>query len=134
MSRLLGFLFYYLCTNLAHSQTLEHAPIWSQGEVPKAFLENTEDILASVEDNESSEEFDIASRISIKEMLESGIILFGDSVSQYIQSVGQRILERNNITDDRYISGGTPLVDVTETAGTVYNQPRTYGVEAAYTW
>jgi iron complex outermembrane receptor protein len=40
----------------------------------------------------------------------------------------------NNLTDDRYITGGTPLVDVTETAGTVYNLPRTYGVEAAYTW
>lgn len=39
-----------------------------------------------------------------------------------------------NLTDDRYIIGGTPLVDVTETAGTVYNLPRTYGVEAAYTW
>jgi hypothetical protein len=25
-------------------------------------------------------------------------------------------------------------VDVTETAGTIYNLPRTYGVEAAYTW
>lgn len=39
-----------------------------------------------------------------------------------------------NLTDDRYIIGGTPLVDVTETAGTVYNLPRTYGIEAAYTW
>jgi iron complex outermembrane receptor protein len=40
----------------------------------------------------------------------------------------------NNLTDDRFVTGGTPLVDVTATAGTVYNQPRTYGVEAAYTW
>tara|TARA_B110000503_G_scaffold6881_1_gene9333 strand:+ start:896 stop:3436 length:2541 start_codon:yes stop_codon:yes gene_type:complete len=40
----------------------------------------------------------------------------------------------NNLTDDRYITGGTPLVDVTATAGTIYNQPRTYGLEAAYTW
>jgi len=40
----------------------------------------------------------------------------------------------NNLTDDRYVSGGTPLVDVTATAGTVYNPPRTYGIEAAYTW
>jgi len=40
----------------------------------------------------------------------------------------------NNITDERYIIGGTPLVDLTETAGTIYNTPRTYGVEAAYTW
>lgn len=40
----------------------------------------------------------------------------------------------NNLTDDRYVTGGTPLVDVTSTAGTIYNQPRTYGVEAAYTW
>ena len=40
----------------------------------------------------------------------------------------------NNLTDDRYITGGTPLVDVTETAGTIYNLPRTYGIEAAYTW
>lgn len=39
-----------------------------------------------------------------------------------------------NLTDDRYVTGGTPLVDVTSTAGTVYNQPRTYGLEAAYTW
>ena len=40
----------------------------------------------------------------------------------------------NNLTDDRYVTGGTPLVDVTSTAGTIYNQPRTYGLEAAYTW
>jgi iron complex outermembrane recepter protein len=40
----------------------------------------------------------------------------------------------NNLTDDRYVEGGTPLVDVTETAGTIYNTPRTYGIEAAYTW
>jgi iron complex outermembrane receptor protein len=36
-----------------------------------------------------------------------------------------------NLTDDRYIIGGTPLLD---TAATGYNQPRTYGLEAAYTW
>ncbi len=40
----------------------------------------------------------------------------------------------NNLTDERYVTGGTPLVDVTATAGTVYNPPRTYGIEAAYTW
>ncbi len=40
----------------------------------------------------------------------------------------------NNLTDERFVVGGTPLVDVTETAGTIYNQPRTYGLEAAYTW
>jgi iron complex outermembrane receptor protein len=40
----------------------------------------------------------------------------------------------NNLSDDRYVEGGTPLVDVTATAGTIYNQPRTYGVEASYTW
>jgi iron complex outermembrane receptor protein len=38
----------------------------------------------------------------------------------------------NNLTDDRYITGGTPLVDVTETAGTIYNNPRMYGLEVAY--
>ena len=40
----------------------------------------------------------------------------------------------NNLTDERYVQGGTPLVDVTETAGTIYNIPRMYGVEAAYNW
>ena len=40
----------------------------------------------------------------------------------------------NNLSDDRYATGGTPLVDTTATAAIVYNQPRTYGVEAAYTW
>ncbi len=39
-----------------------------------------------------------------------------------------------NLADERYVTGGTPLVDVTETAGTIYNPPRTYGVEMAYTW
>jgi iron complex outermembrane recepter protein len=39
-----------------------------------------------------------------------------------------------NLNDERYVIGGIPLVDVTATAGTVYNQPRTYGIEAAYTW
>lgn len=37
-----------------------------------------------------------------------------------------------NLTDERYITGGTPLVDVTQTAGTVYNLPRTYGMEIDY--
>jgi iron complex outermembrane recepter protein len=40
----------------------------------------------------------------------------------------------NNLTDERYITGGTPLVGVLETAGTNYNIPRTYGVEIAYDW
>jgi iron complex outermembrane receptor protein len=40
----------------------------------------------------------------------------------------------NNLTDERFVTGGTPLVDVTSTAGTIYNIPRTYGVELAYTW
>jgi iron complex outermembrane receptor protein len=40
----------------------------------------------------------------------------------------------NNLTDNRYVTGGTPLVDVTSTAGTTYNLPRTYGIEAAYNW
>ncbi|MCB1704720.1 MAG: TonB-dependent receptor [Halioglobus sp.] len=39
-----------------------------------------------------------------------------------------------NLTDDRYITGGTPLLDTTSTAAIGYNQPRTYGLEAAYTW
>ncbi len=39
-----------------------------------------------------------------------------------------------NLTDDRYVTGGTPLVDTTATAATTYNMPRTYGLEAAYTW
>jgi iron complex outermembrane receptor protein len=39
-----------------------------------------------------------------------------------------------NLTDDRYIEGGTPLVDVTETAGVVYNMPRSYGLEASFNW
>lgn len=40
----------------------------------------------------------------------------------------------SNLTDERYVIGGIPLVDVTATAGTIYNAPRTYGLEAAYTW
>jgi iron complex outermembrane receptor protein len=39
-----------------------------------------------------------------------------------------------NLTDQRYITGGTPLVDVTQTAGTVYNEPRMYGFETHYSW
>jgi iron complex outermembrane receptor protein len=40
----------------------------------------------------------------------------------------------SNLADDRYIEGGTPLVDTTETAGVIYNLPRTYGLEATFSW
>lgn len=40
----------------------------------------------------------------------------------------------NNLTNYRYIEGGTPLVDVTETAGVIYNAPKMYGVEVAFNW
>ncbi len=40
----------------------------------------------------------------------------------------------DNLTDERYITGGVPLVDVTETAGVIYNMPRTYGLEASFAW
>ena len=40
----------------------------------------------------------------------------------------------SNLTDERYIIGGTPLVDVTSTAGTLYSTPRMYGIELAFQW
>jgi len=40
----------------------------------------------------------------------------------------------NNLTNETYIIGGTPLVDVVRTGGTVYNVPRTYGVELSFDW
>lgn len=40
----------------------------------------------------------------------------------------------NNLSDQRYIIGGTPLVDVTQTAGVVYSDPRMYGIETHYSW
>lgn len=40
----------------------------------------------------------------------------------------------SNLTDERYIIGGTPLVDVTETAGRIASDPRMYGVEVSYSW
>lgn len=39
-----------------------------------------------------------------------------------------------NLTDERYIVGGVPLVDVTQTAGVVYSPPRMYGLEFAYSF
>jgi iron complex outermembrane receptor protein len=39
-----------------------------------------------------------------------------------------------NLTNHRYIIGGTPLVDVTQTAGTVYNDPKMYGAELHFAW
>jgi iron complex outermembrane recepter protein len=63
-----------------------------------------------------------------------------------MESVGARLTWRSpdeqwrvtaygtNLTDERDITGGTPLVDVTETAGVLYTLPRMYGVEASYTW
>ncbi len=40
----------------------------------------------------------------------------------------------NNLTDKRFIIGGTPLVDVVRTGGTIYNVPRTYGLELSVDW
>ncbi len=39
-----------------------------------------------------------------------------------------------NLSDERFIVGGTPLVDVTQTAGTVYNDPKMYGAELHFAW
>jgi iron complex outermembrane recepter protein len=39
-----------------------------------------------------------------------------------------------NLLNQRYIIGGIPLVDVTQTGGMVYNDPRMYGIEAHYSW
>jgi iron complex outermembrane receptor protein len=39
-----------------------------------------------------------------------------------------------NLADHRYIIGGTPLVDVTQTAGVVYNDPKMYGAELHFQW
>lgn len=39
-----------------------------------------------------------------------------------------------NLANQRYIIGGTPLVDGTQTAGTVYNDPKMYGAELHYSW
>lgn len=51
-----------------------------------------------------------------------------------LQSDWRITLFGDNLTDERYIDGGTPLVDVTQTGGVLYNTPRTYGAEIAYQW
>lgn len=39
-----------------------------------------------------------------------------------------------NLGNHRYVIGGTPLVDNTETGGVVYNDPKMYGAELHYSW
>jgi len=39
-----------------------------------------------------------------------------------------------NLTDYDYKAGGNPLVGTTETVSYYFNDPRTYGLELAYTW
>lgn len=39
-----------------------------------------------------------------------------------------------NLTGYQYIASGTPLIDLMNTASTIYNTPKTYGLELAYNW
>ncbi len=77
-----------------------YQPLECQGPVPSEFLKYTEDIINESMANGETKDFGVNARLNIKDLLQSGTVLFGDSVSAYISSIAKEILNKNNIEDN----------------------------------
>ncbi len=99
----------FLFTNsnsFAQNSTLDfnnYTPLEAKGKIPKDFLKKMSEYYAEkrVNNNDtgdkntekSKDKFDVMASFHLKRLLLSGSVLFGDTVSVYVQKVGDKILE-----------------------------------------
>ncbi|MEZ4843216.1 MAG: M48 family metallopeptidase [Bacteroidia bacterium] len=83
-----------------YGQKLTHHPIWCSGDIPPDFLKYQADIIEEIDSLGSDKAFELPARLNIKELLQSGMVLFGDSVSTVVNIIGERILNKNGISED----------------------------------
>ncbi|WP_338793007.1 M48 family metallopeptidase [Bernardetia sp. MNP-M8] len=79
-------------------QTLE-----AKGEIPKPFLKRTSDFYETKREKniltvdkdleENKDKFDVISSYHLNQLLWSGSVLFGDTITTYVQEVGNKVLE-----------------------------------------
>ncbi|WP_375558752.1 M48 family metallopeptidase [Bernardetia sp. OM2101] len=80
-----------------------YQPLEAKGKIPEAFLKRTSDFYkAKREKNiltvdkdleENKDKFDVISSYHLNQLLWSGSVLFGDTVTTYVQEVGNKVLE-----------------------------------------
>jgi hypothetical protein len=99
----------FLCINfISFAQKSEidftnYTPLEAKGEIPKAFLKRTSDfyeakrgknVLTVDKDlEENKDKFDVISSFHLNQLLWSGSVLFGDTITTYVQDVGNKVLE-----------------------------------------
>ncbi|WP_338767927.1 M48 family metallopeptidase [Bernardetia sp. ABR2-2B] len=99
----------FLFTNpssFAQNSTLDfnnYTPLEAKGKIPEVFLKRTSDFyeakrkknILTVDKNleENKDKFDVISSYHLNQLLWSGSVLFGDTITTYVQEVGNKVLE-----------------------------------------
>lgn len=79
-----------------------YKPLRVQGSIPKIFRQDTEDKISAAAEEDRSEMSESEERIFLEgihyrldDLLNSGIVLYGDETTKYVEKVGQKLLEKD---------------------------------------
>ncbi len=103
------FLLLFLSINLnsfAQDSVLDfnnYQPLEAKGEIPQDFLKRTSDYYKAKSENniltndkkleENKDKFNVVSSFHLNQLLWSGSVLFGDTITTYVQEVGKKVLQ-----------------------------------------
>lgn len=76
-----------------------HQPLKCHGEIPAEFLKYTKEVIEEVDQTAKTADFNVKASIDVHELLQSGVVLFGDTVSAYITQLADKILKSNHIDE-----------------------------------
>ncbi|MCT4561978.1 MAG: M48 family metalloprotease [Crocinitomicaceae bacterium] len=105
----LGLFLSILGGSIANSQVSfnNYTPLVSQGKIPSDFYVKTSD---KIESDLQQRETDLNStdlkiflreiHFGVDQLLQSGVVVFGDEVSKYVESVGKRLLKAAKVKED----------------------------------
>ena len=110
---LIGLLFIALCTpSLLAQQEREYQPLQSNGIIPKKFLPYTEkgfekDLNQISKDDDRQvrrikKQFYLESNYFVNQLLMSGLVLFNDSLGNYVNQVADIIIDANPQLKDKF--------------------------------
>lgn len=94
---------FYTSSVYAQSLQEDYLPLQAKGEIPKDFLFQAMPESAIVKERigRSSEVFQVQSAFLQNRILTSGRVIFGDTISQYLQKVGRVILNNRPILQEK---------------------------------
>lgn len=86
---------------ITKAQELTFKPLKSEGKLPREFHYYVQQTLHNIKsDSQTDKKFETEAWLGIHGLITSGSILFGDTVSRYINELAHEITTANNITDD----------------------------------